>query len=306
MTQISRRRCLQQLALLVAGAPLARSLGAEAKPSPAIPLGFSLYGMRSLKPAEALRVCAEVGYDGVELALMAGWPTDPARLAGKDRLQLGKQLADSGLALLGLMENLPILGSAALHHKNLDRLKLAAELGHTLSPKAPPVIETILGGRPPQWDRVKEAMAGRLSDWAKVAEKARTVVAIKPHVGGAMHTPEGALWLHRQVASPWIQLAYDYSHFALRGFDLEKSLRAMLPHTRFIHVKDGKGTAEKFQFLLPGQGSTDYASYFSLLKKLGYQGPVVVEVSGQIHSKPGYDPIQAARVSYANLAPVLK
>jgi inosose dehydratase len=68
-------------------------------------------------------------------------------------------------------------------------------------------------------------------------------------------------------------------------------------------VKDAKGSAEKFEFLLPGQGETDYAAYAKLLAKEKYRGPVVVEVSGQISAKPGYDPVAAAKASYAALAP---
>ena len=137
---------------------------------------------------------------------------------------------------------------------------------------------------------------------ARVAEAARTVIAIKAHVGGAVHTPEAALWLWRQADSPWIKLAYDYSHFQLRSFSLEQSLRAMAPQTAFIHVKDSRGDAARVQFLLPGEGDIDYAAYLRLLHEARYAGYVVVEVSGQIHGKPGYDPIAAARKSYQHLA----
>lgn len=273
---------------------------------PRISFGFSLYGMKSLKTAEALRICQKVGYDGVELALMPGWPTEPRLLGAKQRTELRQRLADSGLALMGLMENLREPADDANHRKNLDRLKAAAELGHTLSPKAPPPIETVLGGRPAQWDKLKERMAARLQDWVKVAETSKTVIAVKPHVGGALHTPEGALWLVKQCKSRWLRLAYDYSHFALRKFDLKRSLEILIPHTAFIHVKDSRGTAARFQFLLPGEGKTDYGRYFALLAKLGYRGPVVVEVSGQISRKRGYDPAKAARTSHAHLAPALR
>jgi len=68
---------------------------------------------------------------------------------------------------------------------------------------------------------------------------------------------------------------------------MKASLNALLPRTRFIHVKDSAGEPQKFQFLLPGEGRTDYGKLFSLLKQWGYSGPVCVEVSGQIFNKAG-------------------
>ena len=78
-------------------------------------------------------------------------------------------------------------------------------------------------------------------------------------------------------------------------------MKLLLPRTKFIHVKDSVGTMPKFQFALPGEGSIDYVKYFSLLKQHGYTGPVCVEVSGQVFNKPGYDPIAAAKKSFAAL-----
>ena len=82
-------------------------------------------------------------------------------------------------------------------------------------------------------------------------------------------------------------------------------MKLLLPRTKFIHVKDATGDASKYQFLLPGEGHTDYLKYFTALKQHGYQGPVGVEVSGQIFNKPGYEPIAAAKKCYAVLAGAL-
>ncbi len=268
-------------------------------------IGFSLYGMRSLKLADALKACADIGYEAVELVTIAGWPADPSALSVSDRADVRQRLEDHRLALPALMENLVLKTDAASHRKNLDRLKLSADLGRELSPDRPPVVETVLGGSPAKWDELKSPMADALRDWAKVAEETKTIVAIKPHVGGAVHTPEGALWLVEQVGSPWIRLTYDFSHYRLRGIGLKESLAALLPQTSFIHVKDAKGTAASFQFLLPGEGDVDYPLYFTLLKDAGYRGSVMVEVSGQLHTKPGYDPLAAARKSHDHLAAAL-
>src|SRR5262249_32141892 len=102
------------------------------------------------------------------------------------------------------------------------------------------------------------------------------------------------------------RLAFDYSHFVLRGLPLDKAVGALVPDSVFVHVKDAKGNAEQFEFLLPGEGSVDYAEYFRLLRAAGYRGPVVGEVSGQISSRPGYDAADAARKSYATLSAALK
>ena len=88
------------------------------------------------------------------------------------------------------------------------------------------------------------------------------------------------------------------------GFGLEPSLREMLPYTVFISLKDSRGKPWNPEFLLAGDGETDYAAYFRLLGKLGYNGFVSIEVSSMIQRKPGYDPIAAARLCYGRLAPV--
>jgi inosose dehydratase len=301
----SRREFLAALAAGITLAhPATRRLAAQPSERAArVTFGFSLYGMRSLKTADALKTCAEIGYDSVELVCNEGWPCDPSSLSGDARRDIRSQLESHKLELPALMENLNALATGDAHRKNLDRLKAAAELGHALSPDAPPVIETILGGSPAKWDEAKGRMAESLKEWAKVGEQTKTILAVKPHVGGALHTPDGALWLLSAVDSPWIRLTYDFSHYRLRNFDLAASLKELLPKSVFIHVKDAKGAADAFQFVLPGDGDIDYVRYFTQLKDSGYRGGVVVEVSGQLHTKPGYDPVAAARRSYENLAP---
>ncbi len=309
----SRREFLCAAAGIVAGgvgmgtAGLSRLATAAKDKQPAlVDFGFSLYGTRSLKTADALKTCADIGYDSVELVSTKGWPCDPTSLSKMKRRDIRKQLRDNGLQLPSLMENVHVVGTAATMRANIDRLKRAGELGHALSPKAPPVIETVLGGRSAQWDALKAKFVAGLKEWAKVAEQERTVIAIKAHVGGALYTPHDAKWLVDEVGSPWIRLTYDFSHFQLNGFDLTKSLQTMVGDTVFIHVKDKTGDAKKFRFLLPGEGDIDYEKYFTLLKKNRYRGSVMVEVSSQIHKKPGYDAVKAAKTGYKNLAGYFK
>jgi sugar phosphate isomerase/epimerase len=304
---VSRRRFLA-LGGLVTATVMAPQLvaAAEGVRASTIGFGFSLYGMKSLATGDALQACADIGYDCVELPVHAGWPTDSSKLTGDERQRIRDKLAATGLRLSALMENLQAAVDGEQHQSNLARLRAVGRLAHDLFPGGPHVIETVLGGRPAHWETARETMTQRLRDWAKVAAETKTVIAIKAHVGGAMHWPEQAVWLAEQVDSPWIKCVYDYSHFELRGIDMAESIKTLAPHSVFVHVKDSRGDADNVQFLLPGDGRTDYSQYLKLLTAAGYRGDVVVEVSGQIHGRAGYDPLAAAKNCYAKLAPAFE
>ena len=295
---------------MLASAGLAGALIAgpcsQAADEPVIGLGFSLYGMKSLPLAKALETCREIGYDCVELPLMPGWPGDPEKLGILARKELKTAIEKSGLRLSALMENLTLLADEKTHAANLRRLKLATDLAHELVPEKPPLVETVLGGKPVEWDMVKEKMAARLKDWAQVAEEKELVVAIKAHISGALHKPADALWLLEQVGSKNLRLVFDQSHFSLQKISLASSLDTLLPHTVFIHVKDAEGDAAKFKFLLPAEKENHYVEYFKLLAAKKYHGDVVVEVSGQIHSQASYDPVAAAKKCYERLSAAMK
>lgn len=290
---------------MTAGATLSLAAQSAFAAAPAkIGFGFSLYGMKSLKTSQALKICAEIGYSGVELACLKDWPCDPASLTKADRDAIKAELEDLALDLPCLMENLVLVVPDELHRSNLERLKNVFQLAHDLCPDAPPIVETVLGGKPDEWNTIRDRMVERLRDWEQVAKEHKTVVAIKAHAFGALHTPQDAKWLVQQLASPWIRLVYDYSHFQRQQLSLRESLATMLPETVFVHIKDNVTTDGKTEFGLPGDaGDINYAEYLKQLREGGYRGAVVVEVSGQVFNKPGYDPIAAAKRCYKNIQP---
>lgn len=287
---------------------LLRASSAEQAPR-TIGLGFSLYGMKSLELSAAIKALAEIGYDCTELPVMPGWPADSAQLGAAARRDLKGALARRGVRLTALMENLPLAGDDAQRAAFLERLRRAAALARDLAPEQPaagqpprPLIETILGGKPGEFDAVKGRLAERLGDWAKVAAEAEVIIAIKCHVSNAVQRPEQLLWLLEKVASPWLLAAYDYSHFELQGLELKATTDALLAKSAFIHVKDTQHAQGQRGFLLPGEGSTDYPSLFKLIAASAYKGDVLVEVSSQVSSRPGYEPLAAASRCFNHLA----
>jgi inosose dehydratase len=309
-----RREFLRRTATLAAGAGMVMGRGAAlvssagatetqaGKPAGAgFTLGFSLYGMNGLPLDEALRRAAEIGYHDVEPALMPGFSGEPAKLDMARRGEIRSLVGSLGLAIPALMENLRPCVDDGAHAANLERLAKAAELGHDLTPAGAVVVETVLGGKPADWPKIRGEMVERLGQWAAAAKKHDFTLAIKPHVSNALHLPDDCAKLVDEIGSPNLRAAFDFSHYEAQGLELEPSLAALVGRTAFIHVKDSRTTAGKNEFLLPGEGRTDYTAYFRLLRKHGYTGSVTVEVSAMIHSKPGYDPIAAAKQSYAVL-----
>lgn len=274
-----------------AAAAFAAAARAEA---PQIPIGYSLYGLPDFRYGDAFETVGRLGYDAVEACLLEGYCCDPTKLGRGDRGQIRSLLAEHDMTVAGMMEKILLTADEAEHARNLEKIRRAAELGRDLSPLSMPPLETVLGGKTGQWEELREPMAERLRDWAKVAAQEELTLAIKAHSGGAAHLPEHVLWLRRQAGGGNVKVVYDYSHFAAQGLDLAGTLRDMLPETAFIHVKDVEVVDGKRRFLLPGEGSIDYVDLFRRLADAKYAGAVVVEVSSQISSRDDYDPIGSA------------
>jgi len=124
----------------------------------------------------------------------------------------------------------------------------------------------------------------------------------EPHVGGALHTPEDALWLLRQVESPWIKLVYDFSHYELRGFKLDATLELLAPLTAFVACERRRRGRRQVQVPAARRRQGGLPALSASAQGRRYCGAVVVEVSGMISNLPNYDPVAAAKKSYAPLA----
>jgi len=299
---IDRRSFLRQS--VAAGAAVASASRACGETSiEGVTFSFGTYGMKSMSTEDAIRAVAQVGYDGIEIAARPDWDAAPARMPKPRREQVRTLLADSGLCLTALMEHLSPTEDKAEHEAGLVRLREVARLGHDLSPKSPPLIQTVLGGG--TWDEHKNMFLDRLGDWAKLAAETQTVIAIKPHRGGGMSKPSEAVWLIQQLDdTPWIRIVYDYSHYAFRDMSVAATVESALPYTAHIAIKDALKTDKGFQFVLPGESNSfDYADLFKRFYAGGYRADICCEVSGMVSSQVGYDPIAAAKMCYANIAP---
>ena len=80
-----------------------------------------------------------------------------------------------------------------------------------------------------------------------------------------------------------------------------ESVAALAQHTVHTHVKDQRGRAPDFEFLIPGEGDFDYVEYLDAMKAAGYDDYITVEVSMMVQQREDYDPLGAAGLAYRTL-----
>lgn len=267
-------------------------------------LSFSTWGMQKTPIDVAVKHCAALGFDGLELTVIPRWPTDAATMDATERKRIRKLYDDHHLALCGLSGNTPLLkGNATERAGNIETFKtyldLAAELqkpGEHLS------VSTTSAGEPGSWETVKNELVELFGNAAAYAESVGVIVGAEPHVSNALHTPEQAIWLVEQVNSPALGIHFDISHFNVQGMDMERVVAQLVPYTVHTHVKDERGIAPNHEFLIPGEGEMDYVGYLKAMDRAGWHDHITVEISLMVQARPDFDALAAATQSYRVLA----
>ena len=267
-------------------------------------LSYSTWGMQTVPIETAVAHCAALGFAGLELAVIPGWPTDADTLDAAARRQIRALYDDHRIELCGLSGNVPLLAgdpgeAAGIMTRFAGYLDLAAELQH---PGERLIVTTTSGGASGDWETARSELVDRLGTLTEHAVQAGVMVGIEPHVAAALHLPEQALWLLAQVNSPALTLHFDISHFNVQGMEMEAVVAQLAPHCLHTHVKDERGLAPDHEFLIPGEGEMDYVRYLRAMDQAGYDGHIVVEISLMVQARPNYDPLAAATTSYQVLS----
>jgi len=308
--ELSRRKMIASIGLLAgtcnsrnaAEGPLANSASAMTTKAKTIPLTFSTYGLPTLSLNQAIDAISKHGYDGIEINVASNSRTTTEKISPAQREEARSRLKDRGMVVSSLMSHLQPLSSLEQHRQDTLRLKNDCILACELAPDAPPVIQTILGGK--HWGDSKQQCVDRIADWVSIAEEHGVVVAVKPHRGHAMSRPSEAAWLIAQLDHPkLLRMWFDYSHFIFRDIPLKQSLQQSLPIMAGVAVKDAIEKEGRVQFLLPGAaGTIDYELLCNLLREGNFSGSLCVEVSSHVWRRPGYEPTVALQKSYEVLS----
>lgn len=263
-------------------------------------LSYSTWGMQETPIDIAIAHCANLGFDGLEMAIIPGWPTDAELLTPADRKEIRRLYDDHQIELCGFSGNAPLMDDSAETRADALRrfrnyLDLASELQ---KPGESLIVTTTSGGRPEDWERNRDELAEILGNLSDDAASRGVRVGIEPHVAFSLHLPDHALWMIETVAHDALTIHFDISHFNVQGIPMEESVAKIAPVSAHTHIKDERGVSPDFEFLVPGEGAMDYPRYLRLMQEAGYDDHIVVEISLMVQSRPDYDAIAAATTTY--------
>jgi sugar phosphate isomerase/epimerase len=272
-------------------------------------IGYGTYGVPELQPAEALPRLASMGYETVEVCVAPRYPTSPSKLDARARQALKEQIAASRLELSGLMIFVNLLAASESElDEQQEQYRAACVLARDLAANDTPLpVLSTIGHGDLTWERDGDTIVDRVAAFARLAASEGCRFALEPHVGGLLCEPERTRWVvdaartRPGVPERALGINFDISHFSVAGYPLVDTIRLLAPITLHTHVKDGRMQDGKVRFLLPGEGGTDYVTYFREMAAAGWTGPITVEITAQIFNLPDYAPWPAAEFSLKTL-----
>jgi len=267
-------------------------------------LGYSLWGMPDVPIDTSLPHLSGLGYDAVEIVVLPRFSTALTKMDAAERRRIPGLLKQHGLTLSAVNYYTALLEpDPAIFAGHLAAIKETIDLAvEWAQGDEPPVVISGVGGSPGELPARLDELADRAGAIAEYAASRGVVVALEPHIGAAIETPDLMAEVIRQIDSPAIRVNFDISHFNVMGIPIEESVTKMLPYTAHTHIKDERGRTPNYEYVIPGEGEFDFVAYLKAMQRGGYNGVVSVEISFMVQRREGYDPLETAAISYGVVA----
>lgn len=273
-------------------------------------LGFASAILPDLSLEEVLEFAAKERFDCVELMC---WPTDATdqrRYAGVTHIDVANFGEEDAAEVKRLLEKHGVSVSALGYYPNPlapdpeESATYSRHIGRVIDAAAllgVGVVNTFIGrdpGKPieEQWERV-EAVWRPLVEHAERAdvrigiENCPMLFTLDEWPGGKNLAISPEVWdeLFERLPSEHLGLNFDPSHLIWQGIDIGRSLRDYANRIVHVHLKDERIDKELLHRRgilglgwhvpkIPGLGDIDWVEFFGVLREIGWDEPVVIEV----------------------------
>lgn len=221
---------------------------------------------------EVIEACGKIGFDGVELDIGADYAENMLWQAN-GRKEIAKLLKQAEVELasvcLGTFWTYSFADpDVAVRERGrgftTDAINWCAELG------AKVILVPITPGKPDEGEEAPQRWIEQLKQVAPAAEKAKVTLAIENVGRGCGKTADALIKIADAVASPYVQVYYDFGNGLSLGNDPVAEIPKLGKRIAQVHAKDPGG-----QYL--GEGRLDMPAVSGALKKTGYDRYLVLE-----------------------------
>ncbi len=105
----------------------------------------------------------------------------------------------------------------------------------------------------------------------EISRPASVAIALEPHVGGILESPEDTLGVVAQSGD--VKLALDYGHFVTLGYT-QPAIDPLCPYAAHVHARQGKPGALQTRL---EYGTLNFPAMLDTLRGAGYKGYVAIE-----------------------------
>jgi L-ribulose-5-phosphate 3-epimerase len=244
---------------------------------------------------QILTSAKEIGYDFVELSI----DETPARLerlnwSSTERAALRQAIYDSGIPVWGMgvsaHRKFP-LGSISpdLRQRGLDILYRSIELAVDLGVKVIQIMGYDAFYEPSNADTQAYYLEGLRAgvDWASAAG---VMLALENGDHELVDSVEKAMHFVKKIDSPWFNVYPDIGNMTAAGYNPLEELPLADGHLVGVHVKDTR--PGELRGVPLEQGIVQFSETFRLLSRMGFAGPLVMEMWA--HLDQTGDPISSA------------
>ena len=217
----------------------------------------------------------EWGYDGVELP-MFDFDLNNAKSVGAELKQLGLQA--TAVTVCTAEEN-PISADAAIRQAGLTRLKkavdacAAAGATHLCGPIHSALGEFSGAGRTKEeWQRAQEILS-QAADHAKANDVTLVVEYLNRFECYFLNCAADAAQFCREVGHSNLKTMYDTFHANIEEKNITAAVQACADQLVHVHISENDRST-------PGEGGVNWDESFAALKKVNYDGWLMIEAFG--------------------------
>jgi len=257
-------------------------------------LGYNTNGLAHHRPVDALRLLAELGYEGVAITPDVG-PLDPLEPRPQAVADLRNWSEDLGLELAietgarfvldARRKHFPTLlePEAADRARRLEMLRRSVDLAAAVGAG---VCSLWSGARPAgvEPERAWEHLCRGLEAVLARGREAGVQIAFEPEPGMFVERPAGYLELLERMgsAADELGLCLDVGHLLCTGdLPVGERIRELAPRLVHVHLDDIRGGVHEHRMF--GEGDLDLGETLSALVEVGYSGLAAVELSRDSH-----------------------